>query len=357
VSWHVKQQDNSIFDATLTLASTDLERLSEDRMTSMAAPERPLTFIVRLFQGTAGELRGIVERVGTGRKDSVHTPEEVARVIAAAVAREPIMSLKGKHALVTGASRGIGRGIALKLAESGARVAVHYHVNKAAAKETLERVRKHGADGVLVRADVSRVDDVRRMFSEVRKVIGTLDVLVANARPEPAKFYQKPMEITLEAWDHALDSQAKAFLVGVREALGFMGAGGRIIAITYAPGGQRGTWQPWVAMGSAKAALESLVRYFAVTLASRGVTVNSISPGLTDDSVLNGFPQAAVDAARKWHSSGWTPMGRMGTPADIGDAVRLLCSPEASWITGQLIYADGGASLVDTLLPLEIQRG
>src|SRR5258705_13968919 len=83
-----------------------------------------------------------------------------------------------------------------------------------------------GADGVLVRADVSRVDDVRRMFSEVRKVFGTLDVLVANARPEPAKFYQKPMEITLEAWDHAHDSQAKAFLVGVREAVDFMGPGG-----------------------------------------------------------------------------------------------------------------------------------
>jgi NAD(P)-dependent dehydrogenase (short-subunit alcohol dehydrogenase family) len=165
------------------------------------------------------------------------------------------------------------------------------------------------------------------------------------------------MEITLEAWDHAMDSQAKAFLVGVREAASLMGQGGRIVAITYAPGGQRGTWQPWVAMGSAKAALESLVRYFAVTLAPRGITVNSVSPSLTDDSVLQSFGDAAVDIARKWHSNGWTPMGRMGTPADIGNVIALLCSPEAAWITGQLIYADGGASLVDTLLPLEIQRG
>jgi NAD(P)-dependent dehydrogenase (short-subunit alcohol dehydrogenase family) len=110
-------------------------------------------------------------------------------------------------------------------------------------------------------------------------------------------------------------------------------------------------------MGSAKAALESLVRYFAVTLAPRGITVNSVSPGLTDDSVLNSFGQAAVDTARAWHASGWTPMGRMGTPADIGNVVGLLCSPDAGWITGQLIHADGGASLVDTLLPLEIQRG
>lgn len=267
------------------------------------------------------------------------------------------MSFKGKHALVTGGSRGIGRGIALRLAEGGARVAVHYHVNEAAAKETLERVRKHGADGFLVQADVSQVADVERMFAEVGQRFGTLDILVNNARPELGRFYQPPMEITLEAWDHALDSQAKAFLVGVRQAAPMMGQGGRIVAITYAPGSQKGTWQPWVAMGSAKAALESLVRYFAVTLAPRGITVNSVSPGLTEDSVLNGLPPAIVETARSWHASGWTPMGRMGTPGDIGSVVALLCSAEAGWITGQLLHADGGASLVDPFLPLEIQRG
>ena len=267
------------------------------------------------------------------------------------------MSLKGKHALVTGASRGIGRGIALKLAEGGARVAIHYYTNQSAAKETLERVRKHGADGVLVQADVSRVEDVRRMLADVKRAFGTLDIFVANARPEAAKFYQKPMDITLEAWDHAMDSQAKAFLVGAREAAGLMGGGGRIVAITYAPGGQRGTWQPWVAMGSAKAALESLVRYFAVSLAPRGITVNSVSPGLTDDSVFNGLPSEVQKIGRDWHANGWTPMGRMGTPADIGNAVALLCSPDSGWITGQLIHVDGGASLVDTLMPLDIQRG
>jgi enoyl-[acyl-carrier protein] reductase III len=325
----------------------------------MDAPDAVKSFVVRVARTSAGSIRGTVEQVRTGRKELIRTVEEIGRVIAAIAFRteEDAMSLKGKHALVTGGSRGIGRGIALKLAESGARVAVHYYANQAAAKETLERVRKHGADGFLVQADVSRVEDVQRMFAEVRKAFGTLDVFVANARPEAAKFYQKPMEITLEAWDHAMDSQAKAFLVGVREAVGLMGQGGRVVAITYAPGGQKGTWQPWVAMGSAKAALESLVRYFAVSLAPRGITVNSVSPGLTDDSVLNSFPQAAVDIARAWHSSGWTPMGRMGTPADIGNVVALLCSPDAGWITGQLVYADGGASLVDTLLPLEIQRG
>ncbi len=324
----------------------------------MERTEEAITFIVRIASSGAGRLRGVVERVRTGRKEQVHTTEDIGRVIAAMVLQEGSkMTLKGKHALVTGGSRGIGRGIALKLAESGARVAIHYYANQAAAKETLERVRKHGADGVLVQADVSRADDVTRMFGEVRKAFGTLDVFVANARPELAKFYQKPMEISLEAWDHAMDSQAKAFLIGVREAAPMMSAGGRIVAVTYAPGAQKGTWQPWIAMGSAKAALESLVRYFAVTLAPRGITVNSVSPGLTDDSVLNGLPQPVVDTARAWHASGWTPMGRMGTPADIGNVVALLCSPDAGWITGQLVYADGGASLVDTVFPLEIQLG
>ena len=267
------------------------------------------------------------------------------------------MSLQGKHALVTGGSRGIGRGIALKLAECGADVAVHYYANEGAAKDTLERVRKDGADGFLVQADVSRPEDVRRMFAQVRRRFGTLDVFVANARPELATFYQKPMEISLEAWDHALDSQAKAFLVGAREAVGLMDQGGRIVAITYAPGAQKGSWQPWVAMGAAKAAMESLVRYFAVALAARGITVNSVSPGLTDDSVLNGLPDPVVQTARAWHEQGWTPMARMGTPADIGGAVALLCSPDAGWITGQCIAVDGGASLMDTVFPLQIQQG
>jgi enoyl-[acyl-carrier protein] reductase III len=267
------------------------------------------------------------------------------------------MTLRGKRALVTGGSRGIGRGIALKLAESGARVAIHYHAREPAAQETLDGVRKHGSDGFLLRADVTRMDEVRGLFTRVKQEFGGLDILVANARPELAMFYQKPLDITPEAWNQAMDSQSTAFLVSVQQAAPLMSAGGRIIAITYALGATRGSWQPWVAMGSAKAAMESLVRYFAVALAAHGITVNSVSPGLTDDSVFNGLPAEVQDIGRKWHASGWTPMGRMGTPADIGNAVALLCSPDSAWITGQLIHADGGASLVDPFMPLDIQRG
>lgn len=103
--------------------------------------------------------------------------------------------------------------------------------------------------------------------------------------------------------------------------------------------------------------MESLCRYFAVALAKRKITVNAISPGWIEDSVLNTLPQEVQQKIRTWHEAGWTPMGRLGTPADIGNAVALLCSEEASWITGQVIAVDGGASLMDPSLPLEIQRG
>jgi NAD(P)-dependent dehydrogenase (short-subunit alcohol dehydrogenase family) len=265
------------------------------------------------------------------------------------------MSFHGKNALITGSSRGIGRGIALKLAEKGAQVAVHYYRNREAAEATLESIRKLGSNGFLVQADVCRSEEVQRMFQQVRSDFGSLDIFVSNARTEAPTFYQAPMEITLEKWDTAVDSQAKAFLVAVREAAPLMSQGGRIVAITFAPGGRFGSWQPWIAMGAAKAALESLVRYFAVALAGRGITVNTISPGWVEDSVLNSLPEVFQKGLRDWQERGWTPMGRLGTPADIGNVVALICSEEAGWITGQLIEADGGASLVDAHLPLEFQ--
>ncbi len=274
------------------------------------------------------------------------------------------MSLEGKHALITGSSRGIGRGIALKLAEKGVRVAINYFQNEAAAKDTLAKVKERGSDGFLIQADVSRPDDISRMFEKVRDEFGRLEIFVSNARTDLPTFYQKPLEITPEQWDMAMDSQAKAFLLGAREAAGLMSDEGRIIAITYSPGGRTGSWQPWVAMGSAKAALDSLVRYFAVALGPRRITVNGISPGgvfgppnVVEGGVLRALPQDIQDATRAWHEGGWTPMRRLGTPEDIGNAVTLLCMEEAGFITGQIIHVDGGASIMDTVFPLEIQRG
>src|SRR6185437_6303418 len=174
------------------------------------------------------------------------------------------MALEGKYALITGSSRGIGRGIALALAQSGVKVGVHYFQNEAAANETLDQIRKCGSDGILVQADVTRPEQIAEMFRKLKAEFGHLDIFVTNARPEASKFFQPPLDISLEQWDAAFDSQGKAFLVAVREALPLMRDGGRIFAITYAEGSRTGGHQPWVAMGAAKAALESLVRYFAV---------------------------------------------------------------------------------------------
>jgi NAD(P)-dependent dehydrogenase (short-subunit alcohol dehydrogenase family) len=265
------------------------------------------------------------------------------------------MSLDGKTALITGSSRGIGRGIALALAESGVKVGIHYFQNERAGNETLEQIGKRVSDGFLVQADVTRPEQITEVFRKVKFEFERLDIFVSNARPEASKFFQPPLDITLEQWDTAFDSQAKAFLVGVREALPLMRDGGRIFAITLSEGSRTGGLQSWVAMGSAKAALESLVRYFAVSLARRGITVNGISPGWTEDSVLNTLPDAAQQLIRNWHIGGWTPMRRLGTPADVGDVVVLLCSDRARWITGQVIYADGGASLMNPEVPPEIQ--
>jgi len=274
------------------------------------------------------------------------------------------MSLTGKVALITGSSRGIGRGIALKLAEQGVNVAINYFENETAAQDTLDRVRERGADGFTVQADVSRPKEIIRMFEKVGEHFGKLDFFVSNARTTLPTFYQKPLELTVEQWDTAMDSQAKAFLIGAQQSARLMGDGGRLIAITYTPGGRTGSWQPWVAMGSAKSALDSLVRYFAVALGPRGITVNGISPGgifgppnVIEGGVLRVLPQEVQDATRAWHEGGWTPMRRLGTPEDIGNSVALLCMEEAGFITGQIIHVDGGASIMDTVFPLEIQRG
>src|SRR5437762_11139946 len=211
------------------------------------------------------------------------------------------MTITARYALVTGSSRGIGRGIALKLAEHGVHVAINYLRDEAAAKATLEQVRARGADGFIVQADVAKSAEVERLFRRVRDEFGSLDIFVANARTDVGTFYEPTMSISLDQWDTAMDSQAKAFLIGVRAAATLMPDGGRVIAITYAPGGRYGSWQSWVGMGAAKSALEVLVRYFAVALAPRGITVNALSPGWVDDSVLKTLPEPVTQTIRDRH--------------------------------------------------------
>jgi NAD(P)-dependent dehydrogenase (short-subunit alcohol dehydrogenase family) len=266
-------------------------------------------------------------------------------------------NLEGRTALITGGSRGIGRGIALKLAERGARVAITYVTHQDEAQHTVDAVKRHETVGSAIRVDVGDRQQIERAIDGVVEEFGSVDILVSNARTEIPTFYAAPFSITPEQWNTALDTQPTAFFHAVRRVAEVMPDNGRVIALTYGTGSRTGSWQPWVAMGAAKAAVESLVRYFAVALARRGITVNAVSPGFVDDSVVKSLPEVAQKMISDWASSGWTPMGRLGTPADIGNVVALLCSEEARWITGQTIYADGGASIVMAELPPALQQG
>ena len=269
-----------------------------------------------------------------------------------------MITLSAESALVTGSSRGIGRGIALSLAEMGVpRIAVHYLKDRNAADVTADLIRERGAEPLVVQGDVGNVSDIEKLFAELRQRFGSLDIFVHNARPDIGAFYAPVDALTLDHWQSAFDTQARALLIGAREAVAQMQDGGRIIAVTYAPGCQTGSWKHWAAMGPAKAAMESLCRYLAWIHADRGITVNLVSPGATDDSVFNTLPDAVLQSLREWAIEGWVPMKRLTTPKDVGDVVGLLCMPQASFVTGQLIHVDGGASLALAGLPQAIQSG
>ena len=124
-------------------------------------------------------------------------------------------------------------------------MAIHYYQNETAAKDTLAEVRKRGSDGVLVQADVLQPEQITGMFRKVQQDFGKLDIFVSNARPEIPQFFRGPLDITLEQWNAAFDSQGKAFLVGVREAIPLLVEGGRVFAITYAEGSRTGGLRPW----------------------------------------------------------------------------------------------------------------
>jgi NAD(P)-dependent dehydrogenase (short-subunit alcohol dehydrogenase family) len=266
------------------------------------------------------------------------------------------MRLIGTTALVTGGSRGIGEGIARKLVEAGARkVAITYFARRAAADKVVGVLRGLGAEAMAVHYDQSLPAETERLFKTVADSFGGLDIFVSNARPELATFFEPLDTIPLEKFEHAFAAQSRAFHLEVRNALPLMKKGGRLFAITYAPSSRTGSWQPWAPMGAAKAAVESLVRYYAVLLAARGITVNAVSPGITEDSVINGLPPEARANLQRWSESGWIPMRRLATHDDIGNAVALLSTRQADFITGQTLYVDGGTSLMDPSFPLPLQ--
>ena len=249
------------------------------------------------------------------------------------------IDLSGKKALVTGGSRGIGRAIAVRLAEAGCDVAINYLRNRVPAQETATQVEEAGGQALLCKVNVARTDRLESMFDAIGEKFGRLDILVSNA----ASGVIKPaMELTNRHWHWTMDINAAALLPLAQQAVPLMGsAGGHIIAVS-SLGAVRAI-PNYAAVGASKAALESLVRHLAVELAPEGVRVNAISAGVVDTDALKHFSnrdQLLDESARR------TPAGRLTEPRDVADAALFLASPLSGMMVGQTIVVDGGYSIM-----------
>lgn len=240
---------------------------------------------------------------------------------------------------MTGSGRGIGRAIALRLAAEGADVAVNFFRDRASAERTAADVGALGVRTTVVKAHVGDPDQLRRLFDETERAFGGCDLFVANAAQG---VFRPALEIEPRAWDWTFDTNARAFLLGAREAARQMEArgGGAIVAISSI--GATRAMPYYAAVGASKAALEALVRYLAVELAPRGIRVNAVSGGVVDTGALDHFPnrEAMLEMGSR------NAAGRMVTPEDIAGAVAFLCSPDADMVRGQTVIVDGGFSLV-----------
>jgi enoyl-[acyl-carrier protein] reductase III len=248
-----------------------------------------------------------------------------------------MFELKGKIALVTGGSRGIGRAIAVRLAEHGVDLIVNYVRHRKDAEETLAAVEKLGRRCLLVKANVANEDDVKNMFETIGREFGRLDILVSNA----ASGVLKPcLELTERHWNWAMDINARAFLVLVQQGASLMSRGSRVIAVS-SLGAVRAI-ENYTIVGASKAALESLVRHLAVELGERGININTISAGAVDTDALKKFPNRDTILST---SLAKTPLGRLTTPDDVADVALFLCSPFSTMIQGQVIIVDGGYAI------------
>jgi enoyl-[acyl-carrier protein] reductase III len=241
----------------------------------------------------------------------------------------------GKSVLVTGGSRGIGRGIALRFADLGAaKVAISYLRNDAAAEETAAEIRERGAEAQLLRGNVGDPAKAAAFAEEV----GAIDVLVSNAA---TGVIRPALELDEKHWDWTMNANARAFLTLARHAAPRMPAGSSIVAIS-SLGSQR-VLSNYVLVGTSKAALEALVRYLAVELSARDIRVNAVSAGLVETGALDYFPER--EAMLSWYAQR-TPAGRLVEPWDVAEVVCFLASPGAGMIRGQTVVVDGGYSVL-----------
>ena len=234
------------------------------------------------------------------------------------------MQFAGKIALVTGASRGIGRAIALRLAQDGAEVAVHYKGNEAAAREVVNGIESAGGRAAMLQADLSNPDEVRALWREFDNRFDGLDILVNNAGW--AAF--KPLEAVSAAdFDAIFDLNVRGLFFNTQEAARRLHGGGRIVNVS--SGITRVNAGGGSVYSASKAAVEAFTRCWSAEMAPRQITVNTVSPGMTETDLLMDVTPREVLAAM----IAQTPLGRLGQPADIADVVAFLCSDNARWLT------------------------
>ncbi len=243
------------------------------------------------------------------------------------------MSLQNKTAVVTGASRGIGRGIALRLAKDGARVVVHYKGNVEAANEVVSEIKKNGGEAFSMSCDLADTTEIRRMFSEIESRVKTIDILVNNAGWAEFRVLD---EVDEDNFDAIFDLNVRGLFFATQEASRVMNDNGRVVNIS--SGITRINSATGAVYAGSKAAIEAFTRCWSEDLGARGITVNSVSPGMVaTDLLLGSTPKENLD-----RMATMSPFGRLGEPEDIADVVAFLCTDDARWITANNILANGG---------------
>jgi 3-oxoacyl-[acyl-carrier protein] reductase len=241
--------------------------------------------------------------------------------------------LEGKVALITGASKGIGRAVALRLARDGAAVVVNYSSSAEQARTAVAEIQAAGGRAVAAQADVGRTDEIEKLFDATFSNFGRLDILVNNAA---LPLYKSLVEITEAEYDRVFAVNVKGTFFACQQAARRMADGGRIINVSSSTTVMMlATYSAYVAT---KGAVEQITRSLAKELGPRGITVNTISPGGTDTELF-GLNKTAEDKKRFAQMAAF---GRIAEPQDIADVVSLLASDDAHWITGQNLRANGG---------------